>query len=246
VVRFADGSREEASLVVAADGLRSVIRQQLFPEAQLRYSGQSSYRAVVPFTLAESFDRYGWEIWGPGCRFGLSNIGHGEVYWYATLDSAPGEKDTPGQAPARLQRMASDFPDPIPALIAATPEAQMLRTDMYDLPQLPVWHQGRAVLLGDAAHATTPNLGQGGAQAIEDAYVLAEALAANPDHTLAFQRYEGLRRAKATMVVTRSRQMGQIVHTRNPIMRTLRNTLLRSLPASVGQKQWEALYRLEY
>jgi len=245
-VRFGDGSETRASVVIAADGIRSVVRGRLFPEARLRYSGQSSYRAVLPYTLPPSLERTGWEVWGPGRRFGLSNIGHGEVYWYATFDTGPDERDAPGEALRRLRQMAASFPDPIPALVAATGEEHILRTDIYDLRPLPAWHRGRVALLGDAAHATTPNLGQGGAQAIEDAYVLAQALATPPTSEAAFAAYERTRRAKAGMVVSRSRQFGTLVHLRNPIVRGLRNTLLRSLPSTVSQRQWASLFTLNY
>jgi 2-polyprenyl-6-methoxyphenol hydroxylase-like FAD-dependent oxidoreductase len=142
--------------------------------------------------------------------------------------------------------MAASFPAPVPELVAATDVERMLRTDMYDLAALPAWGRGRVVLLGDAAHATTPNLGQGGAQAIEDAYVLAEQLAANARPEDAFAAYQRIREPKARMVVDTSRRLGRIVHLGNPLARGLRNAALRLTPAVVARKQMEALYSLDY
>ncbi len=246
-VRFADGSEVEAGIVVGADGAHSRVREAVAPGTRLRYSGQSSYRAVTPFRLPEGFAGVGWEVWGPGRRFGFSAIGHGEVYWYATLDAPAGERDaSPAESRRRLEAMAAPFPAPVPELVAATDAERMLRTDMYDLPAIPAWHRGRAVLMGDAAHATTPNLGQGGAQAMEDAYVLAEQLATHARPEDAFAAYQRIREPKARMVVDTSRRLGGIVHFANPLARGLRNAVLRLTPAAVGRRQMEALYTLDY
>jgi 2-polyprenyl-6-methoxyphenol hydroxylase-like FAD-dependent oxidoreductase len=247
VLRFADGSEVEAEVVVGADGAHSRVREAVAPGTRLRYSGQSSYRAVTPFRLPEGFAGVGWEVWGPGRRFGFSAIGHGDVYWYATLDAPAGERDTsPAETRRRLDAMAAPFPAPVPALVAATNVERMLRTDMYDLAALPAWHHGRVVLLGDAAHATTPNLGQGGAQAIEDAYVLAEQLTANPQPEDAFAAFQRIREPKARMVVDTSNRLGRIVHLANPLARGLRNAALRFTPAAVARRQMESLYSLNY
>ena len=245
-VEFADGSETHADIVVGADGIRSVTRHAVQPDVQLRYSGQTSYRAVVPFELPPELVGVAREIWGPGRRFGFTAIGHGEVYWYATLDAAEGERDVPGAVGRRLATLFTTFPAPIGDLIAATPDDRILRTDMYDFRPIPSWHQGRIVLLGDAAHATTPNLGQGGAQAIEDAWVLADRLSAGPNPETAIREYERIRMPKARMVVKRSWTLGRVAHLSNPLARQLRNTLLRHTPASVLRRQTEALYELGY
>jgi 2-polyprenyl-6-methoxyphenol hydroxylase-like FAD-dependent oxidoreductase len=247
VVRFADGSEVEAEVVVGADGAHSRVREAVAPGARLRYSGQSSYRAVAPFRLPDGFGGVGWEVWGPGRRFGFSAIGEGEVYWYATLDAPAGERDaSAAETRRRLDAMAAPFPAPVPELVAATDAERMLRTDMYDLPAIPAWHRGRVVLLGDAAHATTPNLGQGGAQAMEDAWVLADQLATHTRPEDAFAAYQRIRERKARMVVDTSRRLGGIVHFTNPLARGLRNAALRLTPAAVARKQVEALYTLNY
>lgn len=245
LVRFADGDAVRARVVIGADGLRSVVRQHLFPDAALRYSGQSSYRAVVPFALPEEIADVGWEVWGAGCRFGFSSVAPGEVYWYATVDAAPGTERDRRPYKERLAELFADFPAPIAALIAATPETSMLNTDIYDLRPLARWHRGRVVLLGDAAHATTPNLGQGGAQAVEDAAVLAECLATHREPEEAFASYERRRRAKASMVVARSWSIGKLAHVRNPVARAARNVVMRSIPPAMVARQFDTIFRLD-
>lgn len=246
LVRFADGDAAEAPLVIGADGLRSAVRRSIFPEIPLRYSGQTSWRGVATHSLPPELDGTGWEVWSAGARFGFSAIGHGEVYWYATEDALEGESDAPRTVAAKLRALAEPFPAPIPQIVAATDEARITRTDLVDFAPIASWHRGRVALLGDAAHATTPNLGQGGAQAIEDAWVIADRLAAGRDAEAAFAAYERIRMPKARMVVTTSWRFGKMVHLRNPLARAARNLLLRAMPASVGRRQMDALYRLNY
>lgn len=246
-VEFDDGTRATARVVVGADGLRSTVREQVLPGTRLRYSGQSSYRAVVPYDLPPELERTSRELWAAGGRVGFSAIGPGEVYWYATLSAPAGERDAPGEARRRLDALASRFPAPVPELLAAAPEEALIRTDISDLQPIRAWHRSRVVLLGDAAHATTPNLGQGGAQAIEDGWVLAEQLAAHSDDPgVAFRRYESIRRRKAHRVVARSRQLGRLAHLANPAARALRNAALRWTPQAVAWRQLDAVYALEY
>ncbi|HYF62595.1 MAG TPA: FAD-dependent monooxygenase [Herpetosiphonaceae bacterium] len=243
-VSFADGSQASAACVVGADGLRSAVRQRLFPDVPLRYSGQSSYRAVVSSPLATA--AAGAELWGAGRRFGFSALADGQVYWYATFNAPAGQRDTPGTIEARLRSLFAGFPAPIPALIGATPPESIVHTDIFDCPPLAAWHRGRVGLIGDAAHAATPNLGQGGAQAIEDAYVLAECLAGHDHPDAAFAAFERRRRDKALLIVRRSWHIGKVAHWRNPLARSLRNGLIRRTPARITERQVKQLYELGY
>ena len=244
-VTFADGSTEDARVVVGADGVRSTVRGALFPDRPLRYSGHTSYRALVDYRLDDEMQGTTREIWGRGTRFGFSQVGERQVYWFATMPAPADERDTPGLK-SRLEELFAAYPPPAPALLAATAESALIRTDMFDLPPLPTWHRGRVALLGDAAHASTPNLGQGAAQAIEDAWVLADRLAEVTAPEAALAAYEHMRMHKANLVTTRSWQMGKIAQLRNPVARAARNALMRRVPVRVSNRQLDALYRLDY
>ena len=151
-----------------------------------RYAGYTSWRGVTEGGRVAPLDRIS-ESWGRGERFGMVGIGHGEVYWFAVADAPPGgepggkstgkpgEKDA--DAKAYLLDRFGPWHAPVRAVIEATPPERILRTDIADRDPITRWHDGPVVLLGDAAHPMTPNLGQGACQAIEDAYALAEALA---------------------------------------------------------------------
>ncbi|BBH63671.1 monooxygenase [Actinoplanes sp. OR16] len=203
-----------ADLVVAADGLRSFVRGKLHPHHPgSRYTGVTSWRMIVPppggtLDLAES--------WGGGKVFGVTELGDGRVYCYATAPAPAGVSAVDERA--ELLRHFAGWSEPIPSLIVAA--STVTRTDIrcLDTP-LPAFHTGRVALLGDAAHAMTPNLGQGACQAIEDAAVLADSV---PD----LARYTARRLPRVTMVARESRRIGRLAGLDNPVTEWARNTAM--------------------
>jgi 2-polyprenyl-6-methoxyphenol hydroxylase-like FAD-dependent oxidoreductase len=241
LLQFSNSTTHRAGVVLGADGIHSAARRALFPDTRLRYSGQTSWRATVAFELPRPSAHKSLEIWAPGARFGYSAIAEKQVYWYATADAPPGGGEPPGEDKDRLARMAKRFPPPILELVSATPGAAILRTDLWDLPGLATWHHGRVLLLGDAAHPATPNLGQGGAQAIEDAWVLADVLGDARDLAPAFLELERRRKPRTRLVVTRAWQLGKLAHL-GGLRRMLRNLALRATPSSILRKEVKTLY----
>jgi 2-polyprenyl-6-methoxyphenol hydroxylase-like FAD-dependent oxidoreductase len=244
-VRFEDGTQARGDLLVAADGIRSVVREQLFPGVPLRYSGQTCYRGIADLELPADLARVCWEVWGGTVRIGFSAVGPRQVYWFAPVTAPPGG-ESGGALAERLAERYADFPAPIPEILRETPAEDIIRTDLYDFAPIGRWWQGRVVLLGDAAHAMTPNLGQGGAQAIEDAYVLAEQLARCATAEQAFQEYERLRQPKVRWIVNTAWRFGQLAHLRNRWLQRLRNLVLKGTPGWLNEKQFDRLYALNY
>src|SRR5262249_16464657 len=144
------------------------------------YAGYTAWRAVASFDHIAVGDMWG-ESWGRGVRLGIAPLRNDQVYWFATKNAPESEKDVAGQVKPELLRLFGDWHAPIRALIEATDESKILRNDIYDLEPLPRWTDGRVALLGDAAHATTPNMGQGACQALEDAVVLGQCLRPDVD-----------------------------------------------------------------
>jgi 2-polyprenyl-6-methoxyphenol hydroxylase-like FAD-dependent oxidoreductase len=201
-----------ADLVVAADGIRSVVRGALYPQYKgPRYSGFSAYRGVADVDL----DDGGGETWGRGQLFGFARLIDGRFYWYGTANQPAGTTSEP--------TVFTSWHDPIPRLIAGSDK--VLQNDIYDLtlPLVP-FVQGRIVLLGDAAHAMTPNLGRGACSAIEDAGALARHLQAS-ELTQALTAYDAERRPATTKLVKRSRGLGRLAQVENPIVCGLRDGL---------------------
>jgi 2-polyprenyl-6-methoxyphenol hydroxylase-like FAD-dependent oxidoreductase len=243
-IQFGDGTQAEGHLLVGADGIHSVIRQALFPDVALRYSGQTCYRGIATMELPASLVRTCWEVWGGESRFGLSALGLQQVYWFAPVTAPAGRAEQEGILSEQLTERSAGFPAPIPAIIAHTPVGEIIRTDLYDLSPLKRWWQGKVVLLGDAAHAMTPNLGQGGAQAMEDAFVLADKLASCRSLSEAFREYERLRMPRVRLVVHTAWRYGQIAHIRSRRVQRLRNLAMQSVPDWVNQKRVEWMYAL--
>ena len=128
--------------------------------------------------------------------------------------------------------------DPIPAVIEATAESDILRNDIYELQHLHHWSHGRVTLLGDAAHAMTPNLGQGACVAIEDAVVLATCLKETANIPAALKNYEKRRMTRVNNITRLAHFIGQAVQWENPILAVPRNIIVKSMPVSMATKQF--------
>jgi 2-polyprenyl-6-methoxyphenol hydroxylase-like FAD-dependent oxidoreductase len=241
VVRMADGTEERAELVVGADGLGSIARPAV-TAARPRFAGYAAWRGVcaVPVQAGRMS-----ESWGIGERFGLVDLGRSRTYWFATKNAPAGQPDEPAGRGAEIVRRFSAWHDPIAAVAAATDEADIVRHDIYYLPPLGRWSRGRVTLLGDAAHATTPGLGQGAAQALEDAVALVDSLARHPRLAAALADYEAIRRPRTATVHKLSRRVDRAAQLANPLACRLRNAAVRRLPERARRPGLEEILRPE-
>ncbi len=220
----------EADLVVAADGVGSRLRARLFPDHPGPvYSGSTVLRAITgrPVALDTDFAL----TWGKGAEFGHIAFADNRAEWHAVLNSPPGVRHADALAVLR-QRFAA-WHDPIPGLLEATRPDAVLHHDIHELATpLPAFTVGRIALLGDAAHAMTPNLGQGACQALEDAATLAGALAAELTVESALARYDAERRPRSQSVARAARQAGRMgQQLSHPLAVAVRNTALRLAPS---------------
>ena len=237
-VDFTGGRQAQADVVVGADGLRSVVRAGLAIPGEIRYAGYTAWRGIAPFRTAGLL---AGETLGCGQRFGLVPIAGDRVYWYATDNVPEGGREDPEPAKARLAGMFADWHAPIPALIEATEAPAILRNDIYDRDPVDRWGEGRVTLLGDAAHPMTPNLGQGGCQAIEDALMLARCLSEGGAVDASLRRYESLRIPRTRFIVNASRRIGQAFQIESPVLCRLRDLGLRMTPASMSYRSLAAV-----
>jgi 2-polyprenyl-6-methoxyphenol hydroxylase-like FAD-dependent oxidoreductase len=215
-VAFEEGSKMEAAAVIVADGIHSTIRKKKIPESLPRYSGYTCWRGIAENIWG--IEKKAVETWGPKGRFGYVPIGYNKIYWFA-CKNAP-EKDPVMKAWSiqDLKKNFQSFVHPVPSILEHTPEDELIWGDIADLKPLYKFAFGRILLIGDAGHATTPNLGQGACMGMEDALVVADALMENSDVQAAFKSFEEKRIQRTRFIVDTSYTLGKIAQTENKVL----------------------------
>ncbi len=236
---FEDNSTIESKIVIGADGIKSVVRKQLFEKSTLRNAKQVCWRGICEIDLPEKYHNELNEAWGKGKRFGFVKISDKKVYWYALINSKTNQIQE-----AHLIEIFRDFHSDILKIISSTTKENIILNNIIDLKPIDKWQSENVCLIGDAAHATTPNLGQGACQAIEDAYVLGKLLDSGLEIQNTFAEYENLRRKKAHYIVKTSWTLGKISQWSNPILVSIRNQALKLTPKSVNKKQMDKIFEL--
>jgi 2-polyprenyl-6-methoxyphenol hydroxylase-like FAD-dependent oxidoreductase len=242
-VYLRDGHSVDAEVVVGADGIRSTVRRSLFGEEELRYGGHRAWRAGTLFADERVRDRF-VEVWGVGGGFGFGPAGRGRVYWYC-FEAVPEGAPAPERPRDEFLRRYGTWFDPIPALIESTDEDAIEPTFTYDRPPRRTWGRGRVTLLGDAAHPMKPNIGQGAAQALEDAVVLGSCAAESEDAELVLRAYERRRVKRANAVVRMSRQAGRAAEVRSQLGAQVRDAVMKALPDRLAIAQQRKLAEFE-
>lgn len=235
--RFASGRVESAHALIGADGLRSKVRAQLLGDGEPIYRGYLCWRGVCDYPAPEQLT----ESFGNGLRVGVVPIGRRGTAWWVTANEVPPAHCSPAHIKSTLHDWFGNWHPPIPEVLARTDPAAIIQTPIYDRRPVKVWSKRACTLLGDAAHPTTPNLGQGGCMAIEDAAVLARCASKITDFSKAFRSYERLRSTRTAMITTASRYHGLVGQWKNPALVWLRNTALRMTPASLAAKNYKRL-----
>lgn len=241
-IHFADGDAKEHDAVIGADGIRSRVRSELFGAADPIYRGYTVWRGMASYDGCAARSGANSETWGAGHRFGILDTGHDRFTWYATANVPSDHADAPCGRKRELEQAFASWHDPIPELIEATDEAAILKNGAYDLAPLRRWGDRLVTLLGDAAHPCTPNLGQGGGLALEDALVLAKCLAKGTSLEAALRRYESLRCHRTAHMQQRARLMGQVGQWENRVFVAARQAVTSVLPARLFEHNLRRVY----
>lgn len=204
-LRFTNGRRVTADLVVAADGVHSPIRQTLFKGAPAQTVGRISWRYVIPFQHDALPANEATLFLSPTRNMLVTDVGQGKFFVSGVEKRDElGLKTTPAGIKSNLRTAFQDWPEPIPALLDAVEDAEIIERPIYDCLPLESWVSGRVVLLGDAAHGMVPSLGQGGNTAFEDAYTLANCLRNHSAVEQALACYQNQRQERTQIIQARS------------------------------------------
>ena len=236
------GSSETFDVVVAADGIHSRIRGDWPGDSGVRYAGYVAWRGVTDRPVDVSSGS--GETVGRGLRFGIAPLADGRVYWFAVV-SQPIDAPAPDGPAVAAQRFGG-WHAPIRELIESTAPDGIHGLPIEELAgRLPTFCRGRCVLLGDAAHGMTPNLGQGGNQALEDATTLAALLGAPGGIDEALAEYDRLRRPRTQRIARRASILGRVLQAGGPVASRLRDVAMRLSPPSVTARGVRSVQRWE-
>lgn len=230
-VDFENGENKIFDTVIGADGVHSVVRKHIINDGEPIFRGYNIWRGVVK----TNFDiGYASETFGNGKRIGIVPIKDGVYGWWATCNEAYMQDDSPENTKDKLNRLFKDWHYPVLDLINGT--ELILKNSLIDRKPHKGWSSGNATLLGDAAHPTTPNLGQGGCMAIEGANILAKSIQKYGLTKKAFDRYEELQFSRSETIVKESLKLGKMGQITNPILIKLRNFAFKAMPSNIAMK----------
>lgn len=171
ILNFEDGTQHTSKIVIGADGIHSVVRQSIFNNTKLRDAKQICWRGISNARIDVKYKEELNEIWGKGNRFGFVPIAKDKIYWFALINKKKFKsKDVD------LINTFSNYPQLVKNIILKTQKKDIICNEIWDLKPINKWYKGNVCLVGDAAHATTPNMGQGAVQAIESAMTLSICL----------------------------------------------------------------------
>ena len=231
---FADGSSDQGDILIACDGSNSVVRKFIHPGVQLRMLGSGGWISVINQRPPLLPLKTQMEFWQPGVKAGVADLGHGEIRWYVSFknyipSAVESKKDQ------ILNRMMP-LPEIIKSCLECTDEDQMVPTQAGDLLALSPWYRDRVLMIGDAAHATSPYAGMGACSAIADAAFLADLIGSGRSVPAIFQDFQLVRKHAADLVIKESRR-GLDLSTCGDLKGWVRDWMFMNMP----EKKWNQI-----
>jgi len=241
---FEDGTQHTSRFLIIADGVKSPLRQQLIPSSIPRYSGYTCWRATIDNTKI-TLDR-GTETWGKLGRFGMTPLSNNRIYWYACINATSNDPIYRNYKVNDLLKHFQSYHDPIPAILVQTKDSDLIWGDIMDIKPLKRLAYHNILLIGDAGHATTPNMGQGACQALEDVAVLLDELGLENDVKKAFSSFEKRRLSRTAYITDTSKRIGEIAQWDNSMLIHMRNILMKIMPARLAQRNLDKLLSVDF
>jgi FAD-dependent urate hydroxylase len=240
VLRLEGGREVRGSLLIGSDGVWSTIRTQVLNDGDPYYGGATSWRAMIESDQDDEILR-GSVFIALGhstIRGGGWYVGRNRISWFFGVNTPAGGIDEPGKLKTTLHKYLKGWAGPIPRLIERTPEKQILRTDTYARNPVKKWGDARVTMLGDAAHAMGNAIGQGAAQAIEDAVILADTLASATDPIAGLRLYEQRRMPRTHLAQMATRASGHPTSLEKRYLSWYRNLKIRRVPEGKFVDGW--------
>jgi 2-polyprenyl-6-methoxyphenol hydroxylase-like FAD-dependent oxidoreductase len=262
LAHFANGNAIQADIIIGADGIHSKVRSEFLNDTAPIYRGYMVWRGIAGISPRSIPTHTAIELHGRGQRFGIGPVGNGRIGWWAAANAAntsttaeersgdrktwkQGEHVSSSQTQDTQRELLSLFDGwhrPILQLIEATPSSSILRTGAFDRPPSRLWGLQTMTLLGDAIHPMTPNFGQGGCMAIEDAMMLARCFEKYGAEEQTLRKYEELRRSRTKAVTRYSRLYGAIGQWENGLARAMRKSALSLVPENVARRLMQIVF----
>jgi 2-polyprenyl-6-methoxyphenol hydroxylase-like FAD-dependent oxidoreductase len=258
VAHFTDGSRAQGDILIGADGVHSMTRRQIMPDApEPEYIGITGIGGAISLSeipeLSPHQSRSFTFTFGPDGFFGFCGGSAGKAMWWTNLprEKPYSEAELRSLSSDMLRKQLSDrygnYYEPIPSLIVRTRD--IIALNIFDIRSLPRWYEGRVMLIGDAAHAVSPNSGQGASLALEDAMYLAKQLRdCGADYTEAFARFERDRRPRVERIVAAGRRAASDKEIVSPLRSKIRNFMIGAMVRLFGipGQDWAFRYRIQW
>jgi 2-polyprenyl-6-methoxyphenol hydroxylase-like FAD-dependent oxidoreductase len=233
IATFTNGNSVESDFLIGADGVHSRVRAQFINDGEPLNRGYTIWRGTSPIIPSVIPPATGMELYGRGKRFGIGPVGLGRTGWWAAANTDLTDS---------LTDLYAGWYAPVMELIEATPPSTILKTPATDREPNKRWGTGRMTLLGDAIHPTTPNLGQGGCQAMEDALILARCFEKYGPTEAALRNYEQLRHLRTAILTRISRYYGRAGKLENVLGRALRRTALALPPETMLRRSLQFVF----
>ncbi len=244
-LEFANGQALHTPCLIGADGVRSTLRGLALDGEPARFTGQVAWRGLVPSAQLPDglFENAAQVFMGKGRHFVAYPLRGGSLINFVAVEERQGWADMGWNLPGRVDELRNAFKGfaaPVQVLLEAVEETFLW--GLFNHPVLPRWSRGRVVLLGDACHPMLPFLAQGAVMGLEDAYVLAGALARADGIENGLQAYEKIRKPRATRVQKAAARNAWSYHLRNPLFRSAAHKLLGMVPGGALMRQFDYLY----
>lgn len=249
VAEFEDGTSARGDLLIGADGVNSTTRQLALPDSpQPDFTGMTGIGGFAPIALLPAHEQQAMTfVFGSQGFFGFSGSGDGQAMWWTNLPrSTPltrtelQQTQTESLRRELLERFGAYFA-PVPRLIEASDS--IIQLNIFDIQSLPTWQAGRVLVLGDAAHAVSPNAGQGASLALEDAMLLARLMRDSSDYRGAFAAFEAERKPRVQRIVAEGRRRGADKQLVSPVQAKVRELMLRVMLNAFGKHADDWVWR---